>query len=94
MLTLRKSQMAQMGQAQPNRQNVQPCDKNKTWIAIQLLDEDQNPVPGARYRITLPDQSIQTGTLDDQGTARVDGINPGQCEITFPEIDGSEWKPQ
>jgi hypothetical protein len=92
MLNIRDKQMAQMGQARPNRQNIQPCDSNKTWVAIQLIDEQQKPAPSARYRITLPDDSIREGTLDEEGTTREDGIDPGQCQISFPEIDGRKWK--
>lgn len=64
----------------------------KTWIAIQLVDEVGHPVPNAGYKVTLPDGSIMTGSLDDQGLARFDEIDPGDCKITFPEIDAREWK--
>jgi hypothetical protein len=65
----------------------------KTWIAIHLVDEDGNPVPDVAYSVTLPDGSIITGTLDDQGFARFDEIDPGQCHVSFPEIHAKEWKP-
>jgi hypothetical protein len=64
----------------------------KTWIAIQLIDEDGNPVPDVAYSVTLPDGSIMTGSLDDQGFARFDDIDPGQCQVSFPEIHAKEWK--
>ena len=65
----------------------------KTWIAIRLIDEDGNPVPDVAYSVTLPDGSIMTGSLDDQGCARFDDIDPGQCQVSFPEIHAKEWKP-
>jgi hypothetical protein len=65
----------------------------KTWIAIQLTDEDGNPVPDVAYSVTLPDGSIMTGSLDDQGFARFDDIDPGKCLVSFPEIHAKEWKP-
>jgi hypothetical protein len=65
----------------------------KTWIAIQLTDEDGNPVPDAAYSVTLPDGSVMTGSLDDQGFARFDDIDPGKCLVSFPEIHAKEWKP-
>jgi hypothetical protein len=64
----------------------------KTWVAIRLLDEDGNPVPDVAYSVTLPDGSIMTGSLDDQGFARFDDIDPGQCQVSFPEIHAREWK--
>ena len=65
---------------------------NDHWIAIELKDEDGDPVAGAAYEITLPDGQVNSGKLDDKGKARVDGIKPGYCQISFPEIDAREWK--
>ena len=64
------------------------------WIEIELLDDDGNPVPGEQYQITLPDGSVTSGTLDSKGKARVDGIDPGTCKVTFPKLDQSVWKPK
>jgi hypothetical protein len=35
---------------------------------------------------------VADGTLDEKGFARVEGFEPGQCEITFPELDEEAWK--
>jgi hypothetical protein len=68
--------------------------KKKSWIEIVLVDEDNDPVPGEAYRIILPDGYTQAeGSLDEKGFARVDGIEPGTCNITFPNLDKSGWKP-
>ena len=64
------------------------------FIEIEMVDEDGNPVPGEQYQITLPDGSVASGTLDAKGTARVDGIEPGTCKVTFPKLDESAWKPK
>jgi type VI secretion system secreted protein VgrG len=69
--------------------------KKKSWIEIKLLDPNDNPVPGERYRITLPDGStVAEGSLDANGFARVGGIDPGTCKVTFPNLDTSTWKPR
>jgi type VI secretion system secreted protein VgrG len=66
----------------------------KSWIEIQLNDEDGNPVPGEPYKITLPDgTTIADGTLDNKGFARVDNIDPGTCQVTFPNLDKDAWDP-
>ncbi|WP_339721999.1 hypothetical protein [uncultured Paraglaciecola sp.] len=66
--------------------------KEKTsWIEIELLDEEDAPVPGEKYQIELPDGSIAKGTLDGDGFARVDGVKPGECKVTFPELDKEAW---
>ncbi len=68
-------------------------EKKKSWIEIELVDEDNNPVPGERYKITLPDgKTLAEGTLDEKGFARVDGIDPGTCKITFPRLDKDAWE--
>lgn len=64
-----------------------------TWIEIQLIGEDGKGIPGERYRITLPNGSVRQGVLDGQGLARVEGIDPGQCEVTFPALDEDAWGP-
>lgn len=65
----------------------------KSWIEIELVDEENNPVPGEIYRITLPDgETVAEGTLDNKGLARVEGIDPGNCQITFPKLDQDAWE--
>lgn len=69
--------------------------QQRHWIEIELVDEEDNPVPGERYEITLPDgETVAKGTLDENGFARVDGIeDPGNCQVTFPELDREAWEP-
>lgn len=68
-----------------------PPPVKTTWIEIELVDQNGKPVASEPYRVTPPDGPARTGTLDDRGFARVDGITPGTCEVTFPKIDGREW---
>lgn len=70
-------------------------DPTKTsWIEIKLVDEDDKPVAGAKYRITLANgETLPDWTLDEKGFARVDGIDPGTCTITFPDLDQDAWEP-
>src|SRR2546421_6021647 len=56
----------------------------KHWIEIELLDHKDKPVAGEPYRIVLADGTTAAeGTLDEKGFARVDGIDPGSCTVTF-----------
>jgi hypothetical protein len=57
-----------------------------------LLDQTGQPVAGEAYQIELPDGSTAEGKLDSQGQARVEGIDPGNCKITFPNIDKKAWR--
>ena len=65
---------------------VLPCPV-KTWIEIRLVGMTGKPVPNERYAIHLSGGNIVEGTLDAEGCARVDGIDPGDCRVTFPELD-------
>ncbi|HAV64562.1 MAG TPA: hypothetical protein DCY13_19615 [Verrucomicrobiales bacterium] len=67
--------------------------EKSSWIEIELLDEDNEPVAGEAYRVKLPDgETVAEGTLDEKGRARVEGFEPGQCEVTFPNLDKSVWE--
>jgi len=63
--------------------------KTPSWIALKLEDADGHPVPGEAYEVTLPDNSVASGTTDENGQARVEGFEPGQCKISFPNLDKS-----
>jgi hypothetical protein len=67
-------------------------EKKPTWIEIKLVDEEGQPIPGVRYRVKLPDGTVVEGTLDQKGYARIDGFEPGQCEVTFPDLDETTLK--
>lgn len=67
--------------------------EKRTWIEIELVDEEDKPIPGERYRIKLPDGSLREGTLDAGGLARVQGILPGTCQVSFPALDEDAWSP-
>lgn len=68
-------------------------EKKKSWIEIEMVGEDDKPIPGEPYRITLPDgETVAEGTLDEKGFARLEGIEPGSCKITFPNLDKEAWE--
>lgn len=67
--------------------------REKTWIEVQLVNKKGQPVAGARYRLKITDGSIREGKLDERGSVRVPGIDPGMCEITFLDFDAKEWTP-
>lgn len=76
-------------------QPAAPENKKKTsWIEIELVDEQNQPVAGEVYLVTLPDgATVDQGTTDDKGRARIENIDPGTCQITFPNLDKDAWKP-
>ena len=41
-----------------------------------MVDAEGAPIRARGYRLTLPDGSVRTGTLNDQGTLRFDDLDP------------------
>ena len=62
-----------------------------SWIEILLRDRKGRPIPGEKYQVKLPDGSIEDGVLDAHGHAEYYGINPGTCEVSFPNIPDEKW---
>ncbi len=65
----------------------------RSWIAIQLIGEDDEPIPNERYAVMLAGGTIVSGTLDAEGMARVENIPSGVCGVSFPDLDKDAWTP-
>jgi hypothetical protein len=61
-----------------------------SWIEIELVDGDGNPVPDAAYALVTSDGRTRSGTLDARGFAREEGIAAGDCKVSFPKLH--DWK--
>jgi hypothetical protein len=93
-LTLKKDQRQEAQQAvgQPDLPPIpEPVRNQKTWVGIELVDQDGMPVPRARYEIQLADGTRKAGTLDENGCGQLRDLEPGSYKVTFPDFDGSEW---
>ena len=76
---------------------VQACPINKPkpefWIEIELVGEDNRPIPWEAYEVILPDQVRVQGYLDIDGFARFEGLEQGgTCQVRFPELDRDAWE--
>lgn len=76
-----------------------PCPSPQTasppatsWIEIELIGEDDQPVVGERYRLELTDGSAIEGRIGSTGIVRLEGIDPGDCVLSFPELDQEAWE--
>jgi|GEM_PF-2034463 len=67
-------------------------EQKKTWIEIMLVDMEGKPVPGVRYRITSTNGEIKESTLNEFGQAGLYQIDPGNCKVTFPDLDAEAWE--
>jgi type VI secretion system secreted protein VgrG len=74
----------------PTKEEIK--EKKLVWIEIQMVDEEGQPVTGEKYKIELSDGTVSEGTLGSDGKARLDGIEPGSCKVSFPDLDGEAWE--
>ncbi len=68
-------------------------EEPKAWIEIELQDDGGAPVPGETCRITLANGKVVERSTDKYGVVRLDGIDPGKCEVTFPRLKDPNWAP-
>ena len=87
--------MTQVAHVQLVQQQGQAGDKLRlrTWIEVQLIGEDDKPIPYQNYVVILPGGTTKSGTLDENGSVRIDGIPAGTCKVSFPDLDQDAWTP-
>ena len=62
-------------------------------VGIELVDADDQPVPGKKYVVTLPDGTTLEGELDGSGCAKVENITQsGSVTVSFPDLDPASWE--
>lgn len=72
----------------------------KDWIGVLVVDERGRPVKDVKVKLKLTDGSevvidFLSAELQPDGSYRTDRVlDPGQCEISFPELCDAEWRPK
>ncbi len=74
----------------PTRQEEKK--QEKPWVEIILVDMEGKPMPGVKYRLTPPGGTPVEGILNQYGQAGLYQIDPGNCKITFPDLDQDAWE--
>ena len=77
--------------AQRQAQQAAQQQPQTTWIELELVDEHGNPKAGERYKVVTPDGREIEGVLDGRGRARVTGVQPGSCTVSYPDL-GDAWE--
>jgi hypothetical protein len=57
-----------------------------TYIEILVLDEDDQPISGEKYKLQLSNGSVQEGTLGEDGRLYIDSIPRGTCRLTLARM--------
>ena len=82
---------AQMSALSQGGSPVQKCPAS-SWVRIELLDDDDEPVAGAAYRVEASDGEVFEGRTGADGGATISGMKPGgPVKVTFPDYDQSYW---
>jgi hypothetical protein len=87
----RSAEPAPMPAEPPPKRAPAPAPKKKSWIEVRFLDASGEPISPGRYRIELPNKSIQEGTISSAGIIHLEGIDPGSCRISFLDLEDAEW---
>lgn len=79
--------------ATPSQLAGRSTEEELHWVQIELIDAEDQPVPGELYRIELPGGELREGRLDTEGRAYIGGLKQGgTCKVCFPDIDSKEWR--
>jgi len=74
---------------------VQSCHEDTTWIDIKLVDENNEPIPGARFQILRPDGTLLGERfLGEDGCGGFENIDDLDYRVCFPDLDQEAWDPQ
>jgi type VI secretion system secreted protein VgrG len=86
------AESSQVDSAKKHKPESEENKEKKNWVEVHLVDESGADVPNEAVRVTLPDGTVAEGTTNEKGKYRVDGIDPGNCTVTFPNLDQDAWK--
>jgi hypothetical protein len=64
--------------------------EGKEWLELSMVDAFGDPIPGIRYRVTIPTGKVLEGVTPPSGRVKLVGLAKGQCKIEWPgaEEDG------
>lgn len=62
------------------------AEAKATWIEIQMNDRAGFGVANTKFKLETADGKIIHGVTDGNGLGRVEGIQPGNHKITFPDL--------
>ncbi len=89
--TLAGSVTSASGSGSKTKGGVQPCPLEKHWIKVRLrYKDDKSNVPATPCSLTQGERQVADGPVAD-GSFELKHIPGGMYEVSFPDIDASEW---
>jgi uncharacterized Zn-binding protein involved in type VI secretion len=67
-------------------------EATSTWIEVQLNDKGGFGVANTKFQLETADGKIIHGVTNGNGLGRVEGIQPGNHKITFPDLPPDGFK--
>ena len=64
-------------------------DPVKTWVEIEVGYSDGAPIALEYYRVEAAGGVTREGWTDEKGKLRLEGLDPGDCKISFPDIEAA-----
>ena len=61
-------------------------------LEVVVRDDAGEPMGGVRYEVKDPAGKIHEGTTNPEGLIRIEGIPPGNCDVSLPELDHKDWE--
>jgi len=71
-----------------------PPSREGHWIKYEFVDKTGNPISGAPYKFTSPDNNESEGLLGARGTVWWSGENAGQGTVNLMDIHNARWSTQ
>jgi hypothetical protein len=72
----------------PAPRRVSRIAPEKTFLDVQLVDTDGEPMGGRRFKLQLPDGRTETGRLGPDGRLRKTNIDPGTAYLSILDEEG------
>ncbi len=63
------------------------------WIEVVVVGDKGEPIPNVKYVITLGDGKPVEGKTDADGKLYMEELPPGNCKLSFPDLDDDAWAP-
>ncbi|MEO5860143.1 MAG: type VI secretion system tip protein TssI/VgrG [Pyrinomonadaceae bacterium] len=88
----KKMQLEKQSYERKKAKSSKEDPKKKSWIKLKMVDEEGKPVPSQAYEVKTSDGKIRKGSLNSKGEAHIKGIEPGNCDVSFPNLDKDAWE--
>jgi hypothetical protein len=74
----------------PGPRQIARIVPEKTFLDVQILDTDDEPLAGRRFKLQLPDGRTETGRLGSDGRLRKTNIDPGTAYLSILNEEGPD----